>query len=306
MAGKSETSPQSELVSHVAESLGIRRDDVGTAGLKDRRAVTRQYVSVPAFCEDRVDAINTPWVRLLRFARHGNKLRTGHLTGNRFEIVIRRAHADAMERATQIGEVIRRQGFPNYYGEQRFGIGGETLALGFDLLTGRKKPRDIPHRQRRFLLRLALSSVQSALFNEIVAERLHDGLLHTVLAGDVMQKRETGGIFVVEDALTEQDRFQAGETVATGPMFGPKMRPALGEPAQREAAVLKRHGLRAEQFAAWKRLLPGTRRPFLAFASGLVIEQTEPGLRLTFSLDRGVYATMLLREFQMGSDAAHP
>ena len=295
-----------DLLQHVAESLEIRRDDVGTAGLKDRRAVTRQFVSVPATCADRIGAVDGPGVRVLRSERHGNKLRTGHLNGNRFEIVLRQTTVDAIERAERIGESIRRDGFPNYYGDQRFGGGGETLALGFDLLAGRKKPRDVPHRQRRFLLRLALSSVQSALFNDVLAARLSDGLLHTVLEGDVMQKRETGGIFVAEDVAAEQSRFDAGEIVPTGPMFGPKMRRTLGESAGRESAVLKSRELQIEQFSSWKRLLPGTRRPLLAFASGLVIEQTEPGIRLTFSLDRGVYATTLLREFQKNDDAPQP
>jgi tRNA pseudouridine13 synthase len=210
-------------------------------------------------------------------------------------------HGTSSQHLHQIADVIRRCGFPNYYGDQRFGAGGGTLALGFDLLAGRKKPREIPHRRRRFLLRLALSSVQSALFNEVLADRLREGLLHTVLAGDVMQKRETGGLFVVEDVSVEQARFDAGETVITGPMQGPKMRVSTGPAAHREAAVLERFDLTTAHFANWKRLLPGTRRPLLGFASGLAIEQTGDLIRLKFSLERGVYATTLLREFMKSS-----
>jgi len=288
-----------ELVRQIATSLGISRDDVGVAGLKDRRAITRQYVSVPAACEENVAAIETDAIRILAARRHGNKLRTGHLRGNRFEIVLRDVDQGSdSQTARQIANRIRQQGFPNYYGEQRFGAGGETFALGLDLLSGRKTPRDIPHRQRRFLLRLALSSVQSALFNAILSQRLRDEILQTVLVGDVMQKRETGGLFVAEDIAAEQRRLESGETVITGPMFGPKMRRPAGDAAKREADVLREHGLTPEHFAGWKRLLPGTRRPLLAFASGLSIEQTGNSLRLAFGLDRGVYATTLLREFQ--------
>jgi tRNA pseudouridine13 synthase len=287
-----------DLVHHIAQVLGISRDDVGTAGLKDRRAITRQYVSVPATCADRIGDVGTGSIQVLRSMRHGNKLRTGHLRGNRFEIVLRDVGSEShLPSLGQIVQIISERGFPNYYGEQRFGAGGETLELGLDLLTGNKKPRDIPHRQRRFLLRLALSSVQSALFNEVLAERLRDGLLHTVLEGDVMQKRESGGLFFVEDVPTERERFEAGETVITGPMYGPKMRRPTGPAAQPESAVLARYSLTPGHFAAWKRLLPGTRRPLLAFASGLTIEQTECAIRMSFTLDRGVYATTLLREF---------
>lgn len=285
------------LGQHIAATLEISRDDVGTAGLKDRRAITRQYVSVPARCLDRVPSLDTDNIRVLRSALHGNKLRTGHLRGNRFDLRVRDVSA-AEGDVARIADVISRLGVPNYYGEQRFGIDGETLALGCDLLAGRKKPRDIPHRQRRFLLRLALSSVQSAVFNAVLAARLDDGLLHTVLAGDVMQKRETGGLFVVEDVVTEQARFDAGETVLTGPMHGPKMRQPLGQAAAREASVLEQFDVTPAQFASWKRLLPGTRRPLLMFASGLRFEQTGTDVCLSFSLDRGAYATTLLREFQ--------
>lgn len=293
-----------DLVRHIATAVGISRDDVGTAGLKDRRAITRQWVSIPATCEDRIAAINTDAIAVLRAARHGNKLRTGHLRGNRFEIVVRDAESNAAS-AESIADVIRARGFPNYYGEQRFGHDQQTLTLGLDLLTQRKQTRDIPHRQRRFLLRLALSAVQSAIFNDVLAARLEDGLLHTVLAGDMMQKRETGGLFVVEDVPAEQTRFDAAETVITGPMFGPKMRRPFGSAAERETAVLSQFELTAATFAGWKKLMPGTRRPLLAFASGLTIGQTDMGLRLQFTLDRGVYATTLLREFQK-TDAGDP
>lgn len=294
-----------DLVRHIADVMGFNKDDVGVAGMKDRRAVTRQYVSVPAACEDRLAAIDTDSIRVLSSSRHGNKLRTGHLRGNHFEITLRDVNCRTdCQSVRQMADTSSTQGFPNYYGEQRFGIDGETLTLGLDLLTGRRKPRAIPHRQRRFLLRLALSSVQSALFNEILAQRLQDGLLHTVLAGDVMQVRASGGPFVADEVSVEQTRFDAGETVITGPMFGPKMRRPIGPAAEWEMEMLDRFDLTREHFSAWKRLLPGTRRPLLAFASGLAIEQTGSDLRLVFSLDRGVYATTLLREFQKSPASA--
>lgn len=294
------------LVRRVADAVGIRCEDVGTAGLKDRRAITRQYVSIPASCEDHTASIDGDGIRVLRSGRHANKLRTGHLRGNRFEIVLRNVSTDnGRARAQAIAEIIRTRGFPNYYGEQRFGAGGETLDLGLDLLTGRRKPRSLPHSRRRFLLRLALSAVQSAIFNETVAARLREDLLHTVQAGDVMQKRESGGLFVAEDVPAEQIRFNAGETVMTGPMHGPKMRRPAGLTAEWEIAILQQFDLTPGRFAAWKRLLPGTRRPLLAFASGLKVQHTGRDLRIDVSLDRGVYATSLLREF-MKTDTPGP
>ncbi len=166
-----------DLVRHIGRALGISPRDIGMAGVKDRRAVTRQFVSVPARAEERIGRIETDRIRVLSSARHGNKLRTGHLAGNRFSILVRGVDADAAERARPIAETVNQHGFPNYYGEQRFGRDNETLELGLALLGGQKRPHEIPAPRRTFLLRMALSAVQSALFNDVLAERLRDGAL---------------------------------------------------------------------------------------------------------------------------------
>lgn len=286
-----------QLTRHVARGLGISPRDIGVAGLKDRFAVTRQYVSVPARCAERIPELETDRIRVLKAVPHGNKLRTGHLRGNRFSLLVRDVEPGDAERAEAIAKEIARVGFPNYYGEQRFGRDRETLQLGLDLLTGRQTPRDIPFARRRFLLKFALSAAQSQLFNAVLAERIRDGLLQTVLLGDVMEVVESGGKFVVEDAAVEQPRCDAGEIVPTGPMFGPKMKAPTGVPAEREARVLQEHGLTPEQFGGFSQLLSGTRRALAIRPADLQIAGEPEGLRFEFTLPSGVYATTLLREF---------
>ena len=68
-----------QLRGHIARSLDIPSRDVGVAGNKDRRAVTRQFVSVPARLAERVPEIDTPAIKVLSSGQHTNKLRTGHL-----------------------------------------------------------------------------------------------------------------------------------------------------------------------------------------------------------------------------------
>src|SRR5205823_2706969 len=99
----------------VARRLGIAPGEVGTAGLKDRHAVTRQWVSVPASVEGRLPALEGEGIRLLESGRHGNKLRPGHLRGNRFRIRIRDADSAAAERLPPLVDRLRQLGLPNFY-----------------------------------------------------------------------------------------------------------------------------------------------------------------------------------------------
>jgi tRNA pseudouridine13 synthase len=286
------------FIRQVARRLGISPVEVGSAGMKDRQAVTRQMVSVPEVVSERLAQVEGEGIRLLRVSRHGNKLKPGHLHGNRFRILIRDADTAAVERLPLLLARLQAQGFPNYYGPQRFGREGETVQLGLTMLrqapsTSRSALR-VP--RSPFLRRLALSAAQSALFNHYLGCRLSDGLLHRVLAGDVMTKRPFGGLFIASDLVQEQSRFETREIVHTGPIFGRKMYAAAQDAAAREAASLAAADLKPESFFGFGKLLQGTRRHNLVYAEDLAAEYVAQGVCLTFTLPAGSYATVLLRE----------
>jgi tRNA pseudouridine13 synthase len=290
------------FVRQLARKLDIPPGEVGTAGMKDRHAVTRQMVSVPARVADRLDRIDGEGMKLLRTSRHTNKLKPGHLHGNRFRILVRDALPEGEARLGPLIERLRQRGFPNYYGPQRFGREGETVRLGMLLLGITLGPpagaalRPLRPPRSPFLKKLALSAAQSALFNHYLARRLTDGLLWRVLPGDVMAKRPFGGLFVVTDVEREQARFDAGETVPAGPIFGRKTFAAADLAAQREAAVLADAGLTPASFAGFGKLVQGTRRANLIFPDALSATLEPEGIRLSFTLPAGSYATVLLRE----------
>ncbi len=287
-----------QLTKHLVQTLRIPHRDIGVAALKDRHAVTRQFISVPAKSAENLAAVETAQVKVLSATLHQNKLRTGHLRGNRFSILLRDTLPNAAEIATQIASRLQQSGVPNYFGEQRFGSEGETSDLGFALLRRDAVPEDIHPSRRRFLLKLALSAAQSVLFNDLLAARLRAGELNRVLLGDVLQVAASGGVFVCDNVETDQHRFDAREVIPTGPMFGPKMKQAAGEIAEREAQVLKDHGLTLEAFQIYPELTSGTRRPYVVFPTDLEVIPEAEGLRFRFSLASGCYATVLLREFQ--------
>jgi tRNA pseudouridine13 synthase len=275
----------------IAQRLGISPGAIGTAGLKDRHALTRQWVSVPKECEPNVGKIDGDGVRVLKTGRHTNKLKPGHLRGNRFRILIRQADAAKTDAVAATLDRIRSLGLPNFYGPQRFGRDGSTIDLGLKCLAGKASRRIRP-----FLFRFALSAVQSLLFNDYLSRRLRDGTYRRVLDGDVMAKWPAGGMFVTTDPPAEQIRFDAREIVTAGPMFGKKTFPAAGVAAEREAAVLRDNGMSIESFGGFGKLVLGTRRHNMVYLDDLSAAWEPDGLRLGFTLPAGSYATVLLRE----------
>lgn len=292
-----------QLTKHIVQSLRMSKLDLGVAAMKDRHAVTRQFVSVPAKFAPLIDSINSDHVKVLSAVQHQNKLKTGHLRGNRFSILMRNVAPDALDLAQKIADRLMVLGTPNYYGDQRFGTDGETATMGLELLRGEQTAEDIHPARRRFLLRFALSSAQSVLFNHALADRLNAGLLHKVQVGDVMQVTASGGIFVCDDATTDQARFDAQEICITGPMFGRKMKQPGAEIAAREATVLNAYQLQESDFDRYPQLTSGTRRAVLIYPKDMQITEEAEGLRFNFSLPAGCYATVVLREFQKSQTA---
>lgn len=125
-----------ELMSRIARGTGLKEDAIGYAGLKDSRALTRQWLSIPVAKRQQLDGLQLDNARILAVEQHGNKLRQGHLAGNRFRICLHTTTAAAAERAAAILDILGQRGVPNLFGEQRYGILGNSGRLGELLLSG--------------------------------------------------------------------------------------------------------------------------------------------------------------------------
>ncbi len=123
-------------VADIAAALGVCPRDIGLAGLKDARAVTRQTFSVEHVEPARIEALELPRIRVLSARRHPRKLRVGHLAGNRFAIRLRDADPGRLEHVRRVLAVLERRGVPNYFGRQRFGTRGDTAEIGRRLIAG--------------------------------------------------------------------------------------------------------------------------------------------------------------------------
>ena len=290
-----------QAVERLAQHGDADSRESGTAGLKDKRGVTYQWISFSGVDPDRFVGFDTPELQVLEVRRHGNKLRTGHLRGNRFVITLHGvqagAEAIAAERMSQLS-----RGMPNYFGEQRFGIHGDNAERALAALRGQGSlPRD--KRKRRLLI----SALQSQIFNRFVSARLEGAGLFQVLDGDVLQKGDSGPTFVSEDAVLDQTRLDSGELRLTGPICGPRtpLARAGSAAAEWESALLAELGIDYAAFGVFGRSARGGRRPLsVSVGAAEVVPRGPETLQLRFELPAGSYATELLKE--LGSEGRRP
>lgn len=125
-----------DAIREIARALGVDSRDIGYAGLKDKFAVTRQWLTIPGVDPQVVMHLQIPRVRVLCVDRHRNKLRPGHLRGNRFTIRVCGVEPTSVVRIRAIMDVLERTGMPNYFGEQRFGRRDDNDRLGAAMLRG--------------------------------------------------------------------------------------------------------------------------------------------------------------------------
>lgn len=140
-------------VNDIARALNIPSRDIGLAGLKDARAVTVQMLSIEHIDPERIKALEIPRIRVLSVDRHKNKLKIGHLRGNRFRIKLRESDQGRVRDIEAVLKTMAERGVPNYFGQQRFGSRGDTWQMGqammrndhktlVDLMLGRPGPHD--------------------------------------------------------------------------------------------------------------------------------------------------------------------
>jgi tRNA pseudouridine13 synthase len=135
------------------------------------------------------------------------------VAANRFTVVVSRPEPDALSRARVIADRLRQTGVPNFYGPQRFGHGMRNIRKGFAHFSpGKKGRRDT----------FMVSVVQSALFNIWLKKRMETGDYRRLLAGDIVKKTDTGGMFIVDDPVIETSDSMPARLSTPAPFTGSK------------------------------------------------------------------------------------
>ncbi len=279
-----------DLVSQVARYLRISRRDIGYCGMKDRWAVARQWLSIPRTAQSgRGTGMGSVPLTVLARARHRRKLRRGSHRGNAFRITVRDVRGSRQALKACLAR-IACEGVPNYFGPQRFGHRQQNIERGVAMLQGHLRVRN------RHLRSMYFSALRAWLFNVVLSERVIGCNWNRLLAGDCAMLDGTHSVFKVGDVDAELvARVCAGDVHPTGPL------PGAGDPLVRspardvEAAALA-------PFAQWcigleRAGLQGARRALRARVRTLNWQwECTSTLQVSFTLDRGQFATSVLRE----------
>jgi tRNA pseudouridine13 synthase len=288
-----------EVVDGLADLFDVPASTIGYAGLKDREARARQTFSLDSAKFDRPkpndeevgDRIEEALDVEVEYARrHRNKLRRGHLIGNRFRIAVREPDSDAFtERVEKIAEAIVERGLPNFYGAQRFGADGENAERGRRIIAGEDFAG--PGWKRRLLC----NAYQSELFNRWLCERIERDGFDRLLEGDIAKKVDTGGLFEVERLDEEQPRFERRDITFTGPIYGGDLWEATGPAGELEGEILASTDFDLADFD--RSGLSSSRRRGRIHVDEIGVEAGDARYTLRFELPKGAYATTVLREF---------
>lgn len=273
----------------LAAFCGIPAADVGYAGLKDRHAVTRQAFSLhlPGKADPDWSLFAAEGVKLLEVSRHGRKLKRGALRGNRFVLRLREVQGDR-QHAEQVTARIAAGGVPNYFGEQRFGLGGRNLEQARAMFAGR--------RVRREMRSLLLSAARSQIFNEVLATRVGLGTWNQAMDGDIWALAGSHSWFGPEaytPALAA--RLANGDIAPSGPLWGEGEPPSADAAGALERGVAAAHPDLVAGLAAAR--MRHDRRSLRLLPRDLHWQWLEPDmLELSFELPAGSYATVVVRE----------
>jgi len=280
----------------LAKIAGCPHRDIGYAGLKDRHAVTRQWFSVPATddTEQQFAKIDVEGVKVLEHQRHTRKLKRGTLDGNRFQLVIRELQGDPGQLEQRLQNICTN-GVPNYFGPQRFGHGGYNVGKGLELLQKRVRLQ----RNKRSIY---LSALRSFLFNHVLARRVRSGSWNIMMEGDLAMLDGTQSIFPCEIVDAEiEDRCKRLDIHPSGPLPGENGMQPTASAAALEKEVLESWPDLVEVLVSQR--VQASRRALRLYAADFQWNIAGEDLELAFTLPPGAYATTVLREVVMVTEA---
>ena len=298
-----------EMIGQIARYLGIKNRDIGYAGLKDKHAMTKQYISIHKKYEEALEGFNHENIKILSKTYHNNKIKIGHLKGNRFFIKVKKVNPTSAQKIDEALKNISKFGMPNFFGYQRFGNDGDNHIIGKKIAKGEKKERN-PR-----VKKLLINAYQSHLFNLWLSRRLEINTLianfdakeiesilnipneeisklksqkhpFKLMSGDIMEHYPYGRLFDFDGSEHDLERFDAKDITVTGLLCGKKVKMSSDLALSIEKDYDDEINADGARRYAW--IYPTD-------VEGRFKEQ-EAHYEFNFTLPKGSYATVLLEE----------
>lgn len=284
------------LARDLARLLAIPQRDVAYSGLKDKQAVTEQWFSVPWPIKKPFPELQGMSWQVLEATRHHKKLRRGVHHGNAFDLCLTNLQGDITLLEQRLQQ-IQQTGFPNYFGEQRFGNNGSNVERALALFAGQ-------FRCKPFQRSMYYSAARSYLFNAFLSQRVQQGNWNQPLEGDRFSLDGSNALFGPEpltDAIYQ--RVQVQDIHPAGPLPGKGNSGLQAEAARLYEQVLQDY---PELSTGLQQAGVETAfRPLRACAKSLNWQLDQQQCRLRFELRSGAFATALIRELVNINHAAH-
>jgi tRNA pseudouridine13 synthase len=298
----------------LSNSCGAKVREFGYAGLKDRDGFTIQYISIHKSYETKLENFSHKQIKIVEKTYHNNKIKIGHLKGNRFFIRFKKVSPTNGLKLKEVLNNISTYGIPNYFGYQRFGKNQDNYESGKAIL--QKKILEKNKKLKNFLI----SAYQSHIFNlwlskrveisklcnsfsieeiyqllnypkEIVKQIKNQKNIFKLLPGDRLSHYPHGKLFLCTNLEDESLRFFKKNITVTGPLPGSKVLKSDGLAGNLEKDFTKE----CEEFES---NMTGARRFAWIFPDEIESKYIRDSawFEFSFSLPKGSYATVLLEE----------
>lgn len=303
-----------QAVQKLSEVCGAKVRDFGYAGLKDKDGMTTQYISIHKNYEEKLKSFQDEKIKILSTTYHNNKIRVGHLKGNRFFLRLKRVNPVDAKKLESALKTLAKDGYPNFFGYQRFGIEQDNYEKGLEILSGKRRER------KRKVKDFLISSYQSYLFNTWLSKRIEIGHILTnfdakesaaaldfdielvkslqaqthfikLFKGDIAHHYPAGKPFICEEVETEAKRFDEHDITLTGWLPGKRSMRAEDTALELEDKIYK-------EALPYIDKMNGARRFAWSFLEDVECEyrEDEKWFEMNFSLQKGSYATVILEE----------
>ncbi len=282
-----------DLIDTISRNLSVPAKNIGYSGMKDKRAITTQWLSVSYPIASDLPEQESLFsdldnVEVLQLTRSSKKLRRGVHKENAFVIKLYDIESGQSEIDIELKK-IKKLGFPNYFGEQRFGIDGRNVDQARSMFTRKRK-------LTRLKRSLYLSAARSWLFNKVLNARIDAGIWQEVVPGDVCMLAGSNSVFTCDQPDAQvQERCNNHDIHLTGPLHGRGESMAKATVLELESTCLATEQLLCDGLE--QAGLKNERRALRATALDLDwLWRDESTLELSFTLEKGVYATSMLGE----------